>query len=216
VREESDSPRFCSLQCLRRMPRWNSGIIRDGGWVLWPAAEIERHIVPRHSIVLKYWNTRSMWQTFWPDVLVAVIGAVLTVAIAYLTYLLSVRRTEKQALNSLINEFHHRRAISPRTALGPVERAAEKDDFLRANLSVLNMRDEIRRTRDAVRSIADLHDPLSQMTRACNNYLETSAREPDRYLYLLDDLRKELSSSLHRLAVTRRGVRVYEPGQGAF
>jgi len=31
-----------------------------------------------------------MWTTFWPDVLVAAIGAFLTVLIAYATYLLNV------------------------------------------------------------------------------------------------------------------------------
>lgn len=53
-----------------------------------------------------------MWLTFWLDVLVAVFGAVLTVAIAYGTFLLNLRRNEKLALGSLINEVHHRRTFS--------------------------------------------------------------------------------------------------------
>lgn len=158
----------------------------------------------------------NMWQTFWPDLLVAIFGAFLTVATAYVTYLLSVRRREKQALNSLIYEFHHRRAVAPRANLRTVECAAETDDFLRANLSVLSMRDEIRRTRDVVRPIIELHGCLSELTRACNNYLESSAQHPGQYLYLLDELRNELSSKTHKLAATRRGVHVREPGEGAF
>ena len=53
-----------------------------------------------------------MWQTFWPDVLVVVIGATLTVGIAFATYILNVRQNELRALRSLIHEVHQRRAFS--------------------------------------------------------------------------------------------------------
>lgn len=98
-----------------------------------------------------------MWATFWPDVLVAVIGAALTVAIAFGTYELSVRRTEKLALRALIIDLSHRRAFSgsPGTTPG----AVGTGDYARANASVLSARDEIRHARTQVRQLPSLQGP---------------------------------------------------------
>jgi ABC-type Fe3+ transport system permease subunit len=56
-------------------------------------------------------DTGDMWTTFGPDVLVAVIGAVLTVIIAYCTYLIQQRRTENHVINVLFWEINHRRGL---------------------------------------------------------------------------------------------------------
>lgn len=155
-----------------------------------------------------------MWLTFWPDVLVAVIGAVLTVAIAFSTYLLRLRLQEKRALQSLINQLHRRRAFAGRAVV--IRGARDSDDFKRASSSVSNVRDEIRRTRDDVRRLDDLQRPLSDMTRACNRFLELSDAMPDHYAIQLSDLRQELFASITELARVRSSVRALEPGGGAF
>lgn len=156
-----------------------------------------------------------MWQTFWPDVLVALIGAALTVLIAFTTFLLRLRLEEKRALQSLINEMHRRRALAP----GPepvIPDAASRADFAQANASILSIRDDIRRTRDRVPQVESRQRPLSNMTRACNRYLEVSAASPPHYAILLGELRGELSESVQELARARRGVNPLEPGAGAF
>jgi len=156
-----------------------------------------------------------MWDSFIPDVLVACIGALLTVFIALATYLLKIRLDEKRAIQSLIGELHRRRAIAegPEPVIPGAEQLA---DFARANASVSSMRSEIRATRDRVRQVESLQVPLSQMTRACNRYLELSAASPDFYAVYLGDLRRELSPLIERLATERRGVVALEPGAGAF
>lgn len=156
-----------------------------------------------------------MWQTFVPDVLVAIIGAALTVLIAFATYLLRLRLEEKRALQSLINELHRRRALVP----GPeriIPNAAEIGDFQWANASILSVRDEIRRTRDRVRQVDSRLIPLSAMTRACNRYLEQSAAAPPHYVLFLAALKHELEENVRALARARRGLKPLEPGSGAF
>lgn len=156
-----------------------------------------------------------MWESFIPDVVVALIGAVFTVMIALITYVMKIRVDEKRAIQSLIGELHRRRAI----AEGPepvISGAEQSPDFARANASVASMRTEIRATRDRVRQVDSLQAPLSEMTRSCNRYLELSAAYPDHYAEYLGDLRRELSPQVRRLAALRRGVVAQEPGGGAF
>jgi hypothetical protein len=156
-----------------------------------------------------------MWQTFVPDLVVAFIGATLTVLIAFMTYLLRLRLEEKRALQSLINELHRRRALVPGSK--PLIPDAElTDDYKRANASVLSIRDEIRRTRDLVRQVDSRQLPLSNMTRACNRYLEFSAVSPSTYAILLGELQRELSEGVRVLAQARPDVVALEPGAGAL
>lgn len=151
--------------------------------------------------------------TFWLNVLVALIGALLTVIIAYVTYLLNLHRNERRALTSLVSELHHRRAFSGGAVLN--SNARELADYARANASVLSIKDEIRRTRDSVRVIPALQGPLSLMTRACNTYLERAESDPDSYAIGLIELRAELHSEIRKLAEYRRGVPTLVPGCGA-
>lgn len=156
-----------------------------------------------------------MWTTFWPDLLVALVGAVLTVVIAAATYLANRRLGETRAINALIREIHGRRVLTvgkPRVIRG----AAKLDDYRWAAASVLSLRDEVRRTRDQVREMAKLQEPLSRMARACNRFLEESAYDPDTYAILAADLRDALTAEVHALSLARRGVRVLSPGEGAY
>lgn len=154
-----------------------------------------------------------MWLTFWPDVLVAVIGASLTIVIAYGTYILNLRRNERRALNSLIMELHHRRAFSGRAVIVP--NARDLADYSRTNASILAIKEEIRRTRDNVRELPPLQGPLSQMTKDCNGYLEIVERDPNSYAIQVLELRKSLNKQIILLARQQRGIQALEPGGGA-
>lgn len=154
-----------------------------------------------------------MWDSFLPDLVVALFGAVLTVAIAVATYGVKIRLDEKRAIQSLINELHRRRALRPAVE-GMVAGATDSDDFVRVTSSITSIRDEIRRTRDRVRQVDRLQDPLSEMTRACNRYLTLSAARPDAYVIYVGDLRRTLTSSIQELARRQGGVVALEPGVG--
>lgn len=155
-----------------------------------------------------------MWVTFWPDVLVAVIGAVLTVAIAFVTYALNVRRNELLALRSLIFDLAHRRAFSG--SPGSIPGAAETGDYARANASVLAARDEIRHARRQIRQLPSLQRPLSRMVRACNVYLEAVETDPGSYATGLVYLRDELDEEIRKLACQRRHLSATTPGADAL
>lgn len=155
-----------------------------------------------------------MWETFWPDVLVAFIGACFTVAIAFGTYIARKHYNEKQALRGLISDLHHRRALA---VIHPqiIQHAEKNKDFERASLSVIDIRDHIRRTRDQVRPGSLSEDSLSRMIRSCNVYLEKSELTPKFYAYLLMDLKSDLHEGV--LAITKHvRLAAYEPGAGAF
>jgi type II secretory pathway component PulJ len=161
-----------------------------------------------------------MWTTFFPDVIVAVVGAVigsiLTVLIAYFTFVVSRVHRETQALNSLIAEIHQRRALAYIDNPRVVPRAEQNVDYLHANASILGIKDEVRRARDQLRPRFSLQSPLVEMTRSCNRYLELSASNPDRYWFHLMELRESLMAQIETLARTKRSISVREPGGGAF
>lgn len=156
-----------------------------------------------------------MWETFWPDVLVAFIGAFLTVGIAYATFLIQQRRQENQALRGLVNDLYHRRALAVTTPQ-EISDAAERADFQRAGLSVIDIRDHIRRTRDHVRQNSAAVEVLSQMIRACNRYLEESEGTPNFYAFLLKNLRTDLHQGVVEISGKVRGLQALEPGAAAF
>lgn len=152
-----------------------------------------------------------MWVTFWPDVLVTVIGAVLTVAIAYGTFLVQQRRTEKQVLTNLIHDLHHRRALR---AFAPkyVKGASVSDDFKRTSSSVLEVREQIRAARNSLPPRSKASPLLSKMLVACNQHLSESARKPDAYQQHLLVLRESLAAEVKAICLKLRGLRPLEPG----
>ena len=157
-----------------------------------------------------------MWNTFWPDLLIAVIGAVLTVLIAWVTYVLQRRTNEKRALRFLVEEIHRRRALAPMSPVGEVPGAGASDDFSRVNASILDIKDRIRLAREQSRPESPAQPALSDMTRACNRYLEGAAQRPERYLHELLALRDSLTGSITRMAEGVHGVEPLEPGGSAF
>ncbi|WP_424347624.1 hypothetical protein [Kocuria sp. CH-021] len=161
-----------------------------------------------------------MWNTFWPDFWVAIIGAVvgsvLTVTIALITYRLQRRSNEKHALRLLVDEIHHRRAFAAIANVKDVPGAQKLADFHNVNASVLDIRDRIRLAREQTRPESGAQKPLSDMTRACNRYLQATARQPDRYLYELMSLRDNLWQGIRDMAGEVRGVRALEPAAAAY
>lgn len=156
------------------------------------------------------------WDSFVPDLVVAVVGAAFAVLAAALTFLFSSRRREKMALQRLIEELHRRRAFVELDNPGWIEDAAEFDDFHRVAASVLSTRDEVARTRDVVRASPKFQDPLARMRVACNQYLELSEFDPNNYPSHLMKLRGDLSNQVHRLVSARRSLVLREPGAGSL
>ncbi|WP_372984933.1 hypothetical protein [Microbacterium sp.] len=156
-----------------------------------------------------------MWNTFGADVLVAVIGAALTVLIAFLTYLARIRLEEHRALQILINDLHGRRALAVEHG-AKVWFASRRAPFRYATASVIAARDEIKATRAKVRKHKKVQEPLTEMLRACNNYLELSETDPNSYPIYLAHLKRDLYAQVLRLANVRRRLKVSRPGDGAF
>lgn len=157
-----------------------------------------------------------MWDTFIPDLLVTLIGSVLTVAIAGATFLVNRRYRETQALNLLIQELHHRRALVQINTLMDVQNAEQSDDFARVNASVSGIRDAVRDARRLSRPVAPVQIPLSKMRVACNRYLELADRRPSHYWYFLDELRVEIADQVQKLARVSRRISALEPGSGSL
>lgn len=154
-----------------------------------------------------------MWDSFIPDLLVAAFGAALTVGIAYVTYVVRVRRGEAQAIRSLLREMHNRRALAVRSER-PIPGAATLDDFRRCTSSVISMRAEVRHARDRSRNLSAVQEPLAKMTSALNRYLSESAADPDEYPALLGNLRRKLEPLAVELAAFEH-IEPLLPGHGA-
>jgi hypothetical protein len=166
-------------------------------------------------ITLENGHNGDMWETFWADVLVAVIGAALTVAIAIGSFMLQRRRVEEEALRGLIEEIHRRRAFAPVTPVR-VPDAADLRDYERVSRSVLDVRNQIRQARDRVRPKAAAHVYLGAMISACNRYLEDSTNEPDNYIFQLMNLREQLEKEITEIAKKSRNLPASKPGTGAY
>ena len=161
-----------------------------------------------------------MSSTFWADLLIAVIGAVLgsflTVLIAWITYRLQRRSNEKHALRLLVDEIHRRRAFVPIANVRNVPSAEKSGDYNNVKSSVLDIRDRIRMAREQTRPASGAQKHLSDMTRACNRYLQATARQPDRYVHDLMSLRNNLWEDIRKIAAEIHGVPALEPGGDAY
>ena len=161
-----------------------------------------------------------MLNTFWPDFWVAIIGAVvgpvLTVTIALITYQMQRRNNEKHALRLLVDEIYHRRAFAVIADVGDAPGAQKLDDFHNVNASVLDIRDRICLAREQARPESSAQKLLSGMPRVCNRYLQATARQPDRYLHDLMSLRDNLWQCLRNIAGEVRGVQALGPAAAAY
>lgn len=157
-----------------------------------------------------------MTDTFWPDLLIAMIattfGAVLTVLIAFVTYRYEIRSRERDAIAHLANVIASRRALLAARAERVNTTLPEYANDLEAcRKSVQNVREAIVETGRSVRPGSQAHESLDSMARATNDFLSSSRRDPDGYWLELNALRRELIAALSDLGrLVKR--RLPEPG----
>ncbi|ERI37290.1 hypothetical protein IG195_02800 [Arthrobacter sp. TES] len=156
-----------------------------------------------------------MWDTFFADVVVALVGAVLTVGIAYGTFRLQLRHNEKRVLRHLIWDLEHRRALSIGHPM-EIPDAAIKDDYKRAGLSVVDIRDRVRQTVDQVQPKSNAQAYLSKMMASCHHYLEDSDASPNSYTFHLAELQRNLHEAVRGVASSVSGIDAGEPGSLAY
>lgn len=157
-----------------------------------------------------------MWTTFLPDLVVAVFGAALTVVIAFLTVRRQQKKIERNELNRLITDLHHRRALNGIANPRIVPHAKDVDDFKHANLSVLDIRNQTKAVAHHVRPTSEAQKPLSRLIRSCNQYLEDGMYDPDKYHFHLSDLRTKIHGCVQEIAETDSQITSLEPGTSAY
>lgn len=155
------------------------------------------------------------WISFFPDLIIALLSSFFTVMIALVTYRINLQARENNALRSLVTDLSSRRALAlivPKK----IRRAKYKNDYVRANTSILLVKDEVKRVRNSVRAIPALEETLRAMTRACNIYLEDAAKWPSNYQFYLMELRDRLNSELENIHKLRPAVHIVSAGGSAF
>lgn len=154
------------------------------------------------------------------DLMVALFGAVvtslLTVGIAFVTYLINKRAEERQVLRVLIDDIHHRRAVGPDLNVRPVPNAEQSNDFDRVNQSILEIRRRAALAREKVRLKSPARKSLANIIVDCNRYLELTERDPDNYLYELYSLRSELWKNIQKICHGYLFIEPLEPGESSL
>ncbi|MGJ9402700.1 hypothetical protein [Arthrobacter sp. KK5.5] len=152
-------------------------------------------------------------QNFLMELLLVVIGGLITVVIAYFTYRFERRRQEVAGLQLLLDTVAHKRALrnlkNPRT----LSVAEDNPDFVACSRSILNLRDVIQQTRATTRSETRIHSQLDHMVRACNKYLSDSRRDRSRYEQYLMELRSTVADGTRNISATYKSLRYNEPGE---
>lgn len=167
--------------------------VRDDVWTL----RLTRR--PRQN------RSASMTDTFWTDLLVALIattfGAILTVGIAFATYRYEIRSRERDAIHHLANVLASRRALLPaRSQRVDASLPAYASDLEACVRSVQYVRDAVVDATRAVRPGSKAQYPLDSMARATNDFLSSSRSHPDEYWLRLNELRGRLIASLDELS----------------
>lgn len=157
-----------------------------------------------------------MWTTFFSDLLVALFGAGLTVLIAFWTLRYQQKATERVELNRLITDLHHRRVLYEIDNPNTVRGARKLDDFQHACLSVLDIRDQTKRVGHQARPNSPAQESLSGMIKGCNRYLEAGTYEPEKYLFHLQELRKEVQARINEIAANDQKIKALEAGGSAY
>ncbi|WP_157421724.1 hypothetical protein [Agromyces sp. Leaf222] len=146
-----------------------------------------------------------MFETFWSDLLVAVIGAVLTVAIAFGTYRLQLRQRERGSVRHIANQLAHRRAfVFANPVRVDTSNPEVKRDFDTCRGSVKSARDRVVESNRDVRPGSKVQEQLDAMGVSMNRFLSRSSRDPDGYCLLLNDLVAELASTTATLSKLTR------------
>ena len=146
-------------------------------------------------------STSAAWVTFWPDVLVAGIGAALTVAVALITYLMQQRRKNRQLVRNLADDLANRRAFKP---IDPGVSSPDTDDAKRCRLSVQEAQDQISRIRDQIAPDHRLRALLQEMVLWCREYKNLLEVDDRRWQFALMEIRGELDDRLRRIESSLR------------
>jgi hypothetical protein len=139
---------------------------------------------------------KADWTTFGPDVIVAVIGAGITLAFAGVTYFRQLNRKNRQLVLNLAEDLAVRRAlheIEPRMASGRTPGAK----YCFASVHAAQQR--IGSIRDEIAPNEALRSALHDMVRYCADYKESFEEEPRRWQYNLMRLRRRLVASLRQI-----------------
>jgi sulfur transfer complex TusBCD TusB component (DsrH family) len=138
----------------------------------------------------------SNWTTFGPDVIVALIGAGITLTVAGVTYFRQLNRKNRQLVFNLAEDLAVRRAlheIEPRTSSGRSPGAK----YCFASVHAAQQR--IGAIRDQIAPNEALRSVLHDMVRYCADYKESFEEEPRRWQYNLMHLRRRLVAGLRQI-----------------
>lgn len=128
-----------------------------------------------------------------------------------------VKRREVTALKALVADLHFRRALALNDGEWVANSELDHDDVARSTRSVVNIRREIRQSRLTLRPKSPAFAQLSDMTSACNLYLEVVEVRPGDYRIELNRLGASLTVLV---AAMTRALRLdlpqLIPGEGAF
>ncbi|WP_143109888.1 hypothetical protein [Agromyces sp. CF514] len=157
-----------------------------------------------------------MPNTFWPDLLVVLIattlGALLTVWIAFGTYRYELRTRERDAIRHLANIIASRRAFMEANPVRvDTSEQYRADDLEACRASVTYAREAIIDASRAVRPGSPMQQPLDDMARATNRYLDQARRDPNGYWLHLNELRTRWIDSLASLSIQTKFA-LPEPG----
>ncbi|MFD2341665.1 hypothetical protein FGG90_06040 [Clavibacter tessellarius] len=104
------------------------------------------------------------WSTFIPDLIVTAVGASLTVGIAIVSYLLQLRRKNRQLVFNLADDLAVRRAFE---LITPMEATGDEPAAQYCFDSVHSAQKRISALRDEISPNERLREALHEMVRYC-------------------------------------------------
>jgi len=145
------------------------------------------------------------WSTFIPDLIVTAVGASLTVGIAIVSYLLQLRRKNRQLVFNLADDLAVRRAFE---LITPMEATGDEPAAQYCFDSVHSAQKRISALRDEISPNERLREALHEMVRYCADYKESYEQTPELWQFRLMQLRGRLIGSLRKI---ERVMRIKDP-----
>jgi hypothetical protein len=151
-------------------------------------------------------------------VLGAVVGAGATLFVESRRQSSAEKKAEWNALDLLLLDLGRRRVfLVPGRTLVPGTDTSSGSDFDRMTHSVLAVRAQIAEVMRSLRPKSPARGPVRAMYRACNSFLESAERSPDRHWIAADDLRLALGEQAEIIAgSSKENVELVLPGSEAL